>query len=58
MSLLKKTKGLLRIYKCFPKKRLGQNFMIDESLLRLMISHAIRLSNKASLSEVQAGYRR
>ncbi len=40
MSLLKKTKGLLRTYRCFPKKRLGQNFMIDAGLLRLMVSHA------------------
>lgn len=40
MSLLKKTRRLLHTYKIFPKKRLGQNFMIDEGLLRLMISHA------------------
>lgn len=40
MSLLRRTKRLLRVHKIFPKKRFGQSFMIDEGLLRLMISHA------------------
>jgi len=54
MSLLKKTKSLLRTYKIFPKKRLGQNFMIDEDLLRLMISHASVDKNDVVL-EIGAG---
>ncbi len=40
MSLLNTAKHLLRTRRCFPKKRLGQNFMIDEDLLRLMVSYA------------------
>ncbi len=54
MSLLKKTKRLLHTYKILPKKRLGQNFMIDEGLLRLMISHASVNKNDVVL-EIGAG---
>ena len=54
MSLLKKTRRLLRTYKVFLKKRLGQNFMIDEGLLRLMISHA-SVSKKDVVLEIGAG---
>ncbi|MFB0514768.1 MAG: 16S rRNA (adenine(1518)-N(6)/adenine(1519)-N(6))-dimethyltransferase RsmA [Candidatus Bathyarchaeia archaeon] len=54
MSLLKKTKHLLHTYKTFPKKRLGQNFMIDEGLLRRMISHASVNKNDVVL-EIGAG---
>jgi len=54
MSLLKKTRRLLRTYKVFPKKRLGQNFMIDEGLLRLMIFHASVNRNDVVL-EIGAG---
>jgi len=54
MSLLKKTRRLLHTYKTFPKKRLGQNFMIDEGLLRLMISHASVNKNDVVL-EIGAG---
>jgi len=32
MSLLKRTKFLLRRYRIFPKKRLGQNFMVEPSV--------------------------
>ena len=39
-SLLKKLKALLRRNRVFPKKRLGQNFLIDELLLERMISYA------------------
>ncbi len=54
MSLLKKTRRLLRAYKIFLKKRLGQNFMIDEDLLRLMVSHASVNKNDVVL-EIGAG---
>jgi 16S rRNA (adenine1518-N6/adenine1519-N6)-dimethyltransferase len=54
MSLLKKTRRLLHTYKIFPKKRLGQTFMVDEGLLRLMISHASVNKNDVIL-EIGAG---
>ncbi len=54
MSLLKKTRRLLHTYGILPKKRLGQNFMIDENLLRLMISHASVNKNDVVL-EIGAG---
>jgi len=54
MSLLKKTRRLLRTYQTFPKKRLGQNFMIEEDLLRLMISGASLNKNDVVL-EIGAG---
>ncbi|MFB0566979.1 MAG: 16S rRNA (adenine(1518)-N(6)/adenine(1519)-N(6))-dimethyltransferase RsmA [Candidatus Bathyarchaeia archaeon] len=54
MSLLKKTRRLLRTYKVFLKKRLGQNFMIDEGLLRLMVSYACLNKNDVVL-EIGAG---
>jgi len=40
MDLLQETKRLLRLYRISPKKRLGQNFAIDSTLLREMISYA------------------
>jgi len=40
MSMLKRTRRLLHTYNFFPKKRLGQNFMVDEGFLRLMVSYA------------------
>ncbi len=54
MSLIKKTRRLLRTCKILPKKRLGQNFMIDESLLRLMVSYASLKKNDVVL-EIGAG---
>jgi 16S rRNA (adenine1518-N6/adenine1519-N6)-dimethyltransferase len=54
MSLLKKTRSLLRVYKIFPKKRLGQNFLVDEGLLRLMVSYASLNKNDVVL-EIGAG---
>lgn len=54
MSLLKKIRYLLHTYKIFPKKRLGQNFMIDEGLLRLMVSYASVNKNDVVL-EIGAG---
>jgi 16S rRNA (adenine1518-N6/adenine1519-N6)-dimethyltransferase len=40
MNLEKQTLQLLRRYGIFPKKRLGQNFMVDEGLLHDMASYA------------------
>jgi len=40
MDLLQETKRLLRLYRISPKKRLGQNFAIDSTLLREMVSYA------------------
>jgi 16S rRNA (adenine1518-N6/adenine1519-N6)-dimethyltransferase len=37
---LRETKRLLRFHRVFPKKRLGQNFVIDHALLERMISYA------------------
>lgn len=44
MSLLKRTKFLLRRYRIFPKKRLGQNFTVDPSIFK-------RVTGCASLSQ-------
>lgn len=40
MALFQRARRLLRLYKVFPKKRLGQNFVIDPALLERMISYA------------------
>jgi len=40
MSLLERAKFLLRMYRIFPKKRLGQNFMVDPSILQHMTDYA------------------
>ncbi len=55
MSYLGRTKRLLRVYKVYPKKRLGQNFMIDGALMRRMISHAA-LDYEDIVLEVGAGF--
>jgi 16S rRNA (adenine1518-N6/adenine1519-N6)-dimethyltransferase len=54
MSLLRKTRSLLRAHGILPKKRLGQSFMVDEGLLRLMISYASVNRNDVVL-EIGAG---
>lgn len=40
MSLLEKTKLILREHRIYPKKRLGQNFVIEPSIFQQMISYA------------------
>jgi len=40
MSLLKRTKFLLRKYRIFPKKPLGQNFTVEPSIFQRMINYA------------------
>jgi len=54
MDLLRRAKHLLRLYKVLPKKRLGQNFVVDNSLLQRMISYA-SVSQKDVVLEIGAG---
>jgi 16S rRNA (adenine1518-N6/adenine1519-N6)-dimethyltransferase len=54
MDLLQETKRLLNFYKIFPKKRLGQSFMINSDLLKKMISYA-SINKKDVVLEVGAG---
>lgn len=54
MDLYKETRNLLTHYRIFPKKRLGQNFAIDNELLQSMISYADLGKNDVVL-EVGAG---
>ena len=54
MSLLQKTKHVLRHYRVFPKKHLGQNFVIDRTLLERMISYA-SIDREDTVLEVGAG---
>jgi len=54
MSLLQKTRLLLRLYNFFPKKRLGQNFLIDSDLLQRLIFYA-SVSDADVVLEVGAG---
>jgi len=53
MSLLKETKRLLSTCKITPRKRLGQNFLVDDEILHRMISYA-SLSDDVVL-EIGAG---
>ena len=55
MSLLKETKRLLRYYRIIPKKRLGQNFLIDEDIIYKMIDYA-SISDEDVILEVGAGF--
>jgi 16S rRNA (adenine1518-N6/adenine1519-N6)-dimethyltransferase len=54
MALFQKARRLLRQYGVFPKKRLGQNFVVDPALLERMISYAFVNKNDVVL-EVGAG---
>jgi len=54
MDLLQRTRLLLRLHRVFPKKRLGQNFVIDHILLQRMISYA-SVSEEDTVLEVGAG---
>jgi len=55
MNLLEKTKHLLRLYRISPRKRLGQNFVIDGSLLQRLLSYGAIESGDVIL-EVGAGF--
>ena len=54
MNLLQRTRGLLRLHRVFPKKRLGQHFIINHTLLQKMISYA-SISREDTVLEVGAG---
>jgi 16S rRNA (adenine1518-N6/adenine1519-N6)-dimethyltransferase len=54
MSLLEKTKFLLRRYRIFPNKLLGQNFMVDSSVLQSMVDYASLKQNDVVL-DIGAG---
>jgi len=54
MDLLQRARHLLRLHRVFPKKRLGQNFVIDRALLQSMISYA-SVSREDTVLEVGAG---
>ena len=54
MSLLQKAKHLLRLYNFLPRKRFGQNFVVNTDLLRRMISYASITKDDVVL-EVGAG---
>jgi len=54
MDLLQETRRLLRLYKILPKKRLGQNFMVNSDLLQRMISYA-SINREDVVLEVGAG---
>ena len=54
MGLLHRSKHLLRHYKILPKKRFGQNFAVDKTLLRKLILYA-SLTKDDVVLEVGAG---
>jgi len=54
LSLYRETRNLLRRYRIFPKKRLGQHFAVDNSLLQSLIAHA-DVSQGDTVLEVGAG---
>ena len=54
MSLLKKTKFLLRQYLIFPKKRFGQNFMVEPAFFRCLAGYSSLSRNDVAL-DVGAG---
>jgi 16S rRNA (adenine1518-N6/adenine1519-N6)-dimethyltransferase len=53
-NLHKETLGLLRRYRIFPKKHLGQNFVIDNSLLQIMTEYGV-VDKEDTVLEVGAG---
>lgn len=54
MALFQRARHFLRLYKVFPKKRLGQNFAIDNALLEKLIFYASVTKDDVVL-EVGAG---
>lgn len=55
MDFYLKARHLMREYRISPKKRLGQNFMIDEYFLQRMISHAA-IEPSDIVLEIGAGF--
>lgn len=54
MGLLEETKRILRAYGIRPRRRLGQNFLVDEGILNRMISYA-SVCNDDIVLEVGSG---
>jgi 16S rRNA (adenine1518-N6/adenine1519-N6)-dimethyltransferase len=54
MALLEDAKRLMRYYRIFPKRSLGQNFLVDEDALRRMVSYA-SISGEETVLEIGAG---
>ncbi|MGB9740469.1 MAG: 16S rRNA (adenine(1518)-N(6)/adenine(1519)-N(6))-dimethyltransferase RsmA [Candidatus Bathyarchaeales archaeon] len=54
MSLLEEAKLLLRRYRIFPKRRLGQNFLVNPAVFQLMADYALLTKNDVVL-DVGAG---
>jgi 16S rRNA (adenine1518-N6/adenine1519-N6)-dimethyltransferase len=54
MSLLRRARRLLRLHRFFPKKRLGQNFVVNDDLLQRMMLYASVTKDDVVL-EVGAG---
>ncbi|MEM1582362.1 MAG: 16S rRNA (adenine(1518)-N(6)/adenine(1519)-N(6))-dimethyltransferase RsmA [Candidatus Bathyarchaeia archaeon] len=54
MSLLEETKKILSIHRIYPRKRLGQNFLVEDEVLEKMISYA-SINRDDSVLEVGAG---
>jgi len=55
MSLLERAKFLLRKHRIFPKKLLGQHFMIEDSILQSMVNYASLEKNDVVL-DIGAGF--
>jgi len=54
MSLIQETRRILRAYGISPKKRLGQNFVVDAGLLDRMVSYA-QIRGSETVLEIGAG---
>jgi len=54
MDLLRETRRILSLYKVTPRKKIGQNFVVDTSLLHRMVSYA-SISREDTVLEVGAG---
>lgn len=54
MDYRRRAKHLIQVYRIYLKKRLGQNFVVDDSLLNSMVSYA-DLTQKDTVLEVGAG---
>lgn len=54
INLRRRARHLLRLYRVFPKKRLGQNFTVDSGILRKLVAYA-SLTKDDVVLEVGAG---
>ena len=54
-DLLKKTKNFIRLYKFFPKKRFGQNFIVSSKILERLVSYAT-LTKDDTVLEIGTGF--